>query len=453
MGEILLPGRAQRLRRAVFDVKTAVLMRDDRAALAEMRTVERAPLETVSRLTGERSAAMALHAFRSTAYYRRRYLDAGFTEADVARPENFASLPMLTKQDIHDAEGDLISRDRPGRDRLPSKTGGSTGRPLLVYNDRSAPTAALWWRVYGWWGVHPGDDSALIYRQKYTGVGRLVHIAQWWPTRQVLLDARGTTEADIDRFLRELTRVRPSLLAGYVEGVNEFARHVQASAAKVPRMKAVSVTASMIHAGQRELIEAVLGAPVYDTYRSAEVPWIAAECAERNGLHVLADHRKLEVVDAAGAPVPDGETGDVLLTDLSNRAFPLVRYAIGDRTRWIAGGCDCRRGLPRIAPIDGRVADALRTPSGRLLSGGLGSLFVDHPGTIAQFQIHQAADFSVVVRYVPVGDPAASTEAGRDAARKVAGFLGHEVSVTAQAVAEIENVGGKARMVVSELAE
>jgi phenylacetate-CoA ligase len=283
-------------------------------------------------------------------------------------------------------------------------------------------------------------------------VRRLLHDAQWWPTRQILLDARGTTPADMDRFLDQLVRVRPALLVGYVEGVTAFARHVRARAVALPPLTAVSVTASVLHAGQRDLIEAVLGAPVYDTYRSAEVPWIAAECADRSGLHVLADHRRLEIVDAAGTPVDDGDTGDVLLTDLSNRAFPLIRYAIGDRTRWVSGACACGRGLPRIAPIEGRVVDVLRTRSGRLVSGGLSTLFLAHPGTIAQFQIHQSADYSVVVRYVSVGDVVASAAAAQDAVVSLAAFLGHEVPVTAQAVSAIDNVGGKARLVVSEVA-
>jgi len=51
-----------------------------------------------------------------------------------------------------------------------------------------------------------------------------------------------------------------------------------------------------------------------------------------------------------------------------------------------------------------------------------------------------------------VGDVAASAAAGRAAAEKVAGFLSHEVPVTAEAVAAIESIGGKARMVVSDLA-
>ncbi|MDW4573611.1 hypothetical protein R8Z57_12580 [Microbacterium sp. M3] len=440
------------MRRTVFELKTALLMRRDRTALADMRIVERSPSDMVARLTEERSAAIALHAFRTTPYYRRRFLEAGFTETDVAQPENFPSLPVLTKQDIHDAGDELISRDRPPRDRLLSRTGGSTGRPLAVYNDRAAPTAALWWRIYGWWGVHPGDNSAFIYRQSRTGLRRVVHEAQWWPTRQLLLDARGTTDADLEEFIAQLARVRPALLVGYVEGVHAFARRVQASTPRIPPIRAISVTASMIHAGQRDFIEDVLRAPVYDTYRTAEVPWVAAECRERNGLHVLADHRRLEVVDADCAPRGDGESGDVLLTDLGNRVFPLVRYAIGDRTHWMAGACGCGLTLPRIAGIQGRVADALRTPGGRMLSGGLGSLFVDHPGTIAQFQIHQRADFSIVVRYVPLGDPGASEAAARHAADKVAGFLAHEVSVTTAAVAEIESVDGKARLVVSDLA-
>ena len=57
----------------------------------------------------------------------------------------------------------------------------------------------------------------------------------------------------------------------------------------------------------RRRIEAVLGAPVHDQYRCAEVPWMAGECGERNGLHTFADLRRVEILDADGEPLEEPE--------------------------------------------------------------------------------------------------------------------------------------------------
>ncbi|GLK00550.1 adenylyltransferase [Microbacterium keratanolyticum] len=440
------------VKRAVFEAKARLFMRADRRALAQMLQDERQTAADAAALAAARSAELALHAFRTTAFYREHYTSAGFSEADVAQPENFVALPALTKPMLQDAGDALISSTSEARDRLPSRTGGSTGRPLLVYNDRTAPTAALWWRVYSWWGVHPADDAAFIYRQSRTGAKKLRYDAEWWPTRHILLDARGATADTIAAFDREMARVRPRLLVGYVEGVAEYAAHVAEQGGALRGLAAISVTASMLHPGQRARIESALGAPVFDTYRSAEVPWIAAECDAHDGLHVLSDRRRVDIVDDDGFPAPAGEVGTVLVSDFDNRVFPLVRYAIGDRTAVLPGACACGRTLARIAPIDGRIADVLRTPSGRTVSGGLGGLFNAWPGVVRQFQVHQAADYRVSIRYVVGSDAAAAAQAAQSVCRTVAGFLANEVEVVAAAVTAVDGTGGKARLVISEAA-
>lgn len=440
------------VQRAVFDAKTRMFLRSDRRALAEMQRTERLPADALRELSDARSAQIAVHAFRTTKHYRAAFTAAGLGEGDVAKPENFTELPILTKDQVQEAGPALASSDAPDRDRLASRTGGSTGRPLEVFNDRRAPVAALWWRIYSWWGISPADSVAFIYRQARHGRQKFVYDAQWWPTRHVLLDARGTTRASMQEFVRRVESVRPRLLVGYVEGVREFAEYALAEQVELPTLSAVSVTASMLHDGQRQLIQRGLHAPVFDTYRSAEVPWIAAECAAQDGLHVLSDRRRVDVV-SEGRGADPGAVGDVLVTDFDNRAFPLIRYAIGDRTRWVDGACPCGRSLPRIDALEGRVADVLRTPSGRIVSGGYGGLFNAWPGSVRQFQLYQAADHAVTVRFVPGADRGVAEDAAARVVDVVADFLDREVPVTSVEVDQIASSSGKARLVVSDVAD
>ncbi|QTV80205.1 phenylacetate--CoA ligase family protein [Microbacterium sp. NIBRBAC000506063] len=434
------------VKQRIFAMKSRLLMRADRAALRDMLAAERLEPGRARELRDRRSARIARHAFDNFDFYRDKYGAAGFTAADLEDPRNFDALPRLTKDEIADY---AASVDGTARDRLPSRTGGSTGRPLLVYNDRQAPVAALWWRIYSWWGVHPGDDAAFIYRQSRTGAKRLLYDLEWWPTRHLLLDARGTTPEARERFVRQVRRTRPALLVGYVEAAYDFAASI-APSEPLRGLTAVSVTASMLQAGQREFIESRLGAPVFDTYRSAEVPWIAAECAAQDGLHVLSDRRRVDIVGAGDRMLAPGQVGDVLVTDLDNRAFPLVRYAIGDRSSVIEGACACGRSLDRITALDGRIADVLRSPSGLVVSGGLGGIFNQWSRTVTSFQIRQGNDYHVDLLYVsrPGEDGA---EAASTVARMLEGFLGNEVPVTPVAVESIEAVGGKARLVISDV--
>jgi phenylacetate-CoA ligase len=101
-------------------------------------------------------------------------------------------------------------------------------------------------------------------------------------------------------------------------------------------------------------------------YGLSEVPGpaLAFECEARQGLHVSEDHFFPEVIDpATGEAVPEGESGELVLTTLTTRAFPLVRYRTGDRVRLIAGTCPCGRSLSRIEWLPSRT-DEMRVIRG-----------------------------------------------------------------------------------------
>jgi phenylacetate-CoA ligase len=89
-------------------------------------------------------------------------------------------------------------------------------------------------------------------------------------------------------------------------------------------------------------------------------PGIAFECQEKNGLHVSEDHFLLEVVEPdSGNPCPPGETGEVVLTTLSTKAFPLIRFRTGDLASILPGDCPCGRTLLRISQIQGQCGEVL----------------------------------------------------------------------------------------------
>ena len=76
----------------------------------------------------------------------------------------------------------------------------------------------------------------------------------------------------------------------------------------------------------------------------------------------------VEVVDSNGDLVDEGEVGDLVITDLNNRAMPLIRYQVKDRAR-LGSGCACGRGFPVLREVLGRSYDFLSAPSGRRYHG------------------------------------------------------------------------------------
>jgi phenylacetate-CoA ligase len=114
--------------------------------------------------------------------------------------------------------------------------------------------------------------------------------------------------------------------------------------------------------GLRGAIERALGCRAADVYGLSEIigPGVAGECEQRTGLHVCDDHFLPEVIDpVTGAPCGPGVEGELVLTTLTKRALPMIRYRTGDVTTLTLEPCACGRTSARIARIKGRSDDML----------------------------------------------------------------------------------------------
>ena len=112
----------------------------------------------------------------------------------------------------------------------------------------------------------------------------------------------------------------------------------------------------------RQKIEDALGITVFNSYGLSEMngPGVAFECSERNGMHIWEDDYLVEVIDPeTGEPLPDGETGEMVLTSLSREAMPILRYRTRDITSIHREPCACGRTHARIERITGRSDDML----------------------------------------------------------------------------------------------
>ncbi|HPU56920.1 MAG TPA: phenylacetate--CoA ligase, partial [Verrucomicrobiota bacterium] len=109
-------------------------------------------------------------------------------------------------------------------------------------------------------------------------------------------------------------------------------------------------------------IEEGLQLSVFNSYGLSEMngPGIAFECEQRQGMHVWEDHFLIEIIDpATGEPLPDGETGELVMTTLCREAMPLLRYRTRDITSVIPEPCACGRTHRRLNRIKGRSDDML----------------------------------------------------------------------------------------------
>jgi phenylacetate-CoA ligase len=140
----------------------------------------------------------------------------------------------------------------------------------------------------------------------------------------------------------------------------------------------------------RQYIENSSGVEAFDIYGLSEIigPGVGCECRRHQGLHILEDLFYPEIVDPeTGAPLADGELGELVLTTLSKQAMPMIRYRTRDITAILTGRCDCGRTIRRIARIGRRSDDMLIIRGVNVFPSQVEAALLEVEGTLPHYQI------------------------------------------------------------------
>lgn len=359
--------------------------------------------DEIESLNWKRTRELLDYAFSKVPYYKNRFNQIGLHPEDIRNPEDFKNVPLLTREDLREHVDEMVSVEAKPSDLRVSTTGGSTGKPVKVFHEKRVVRLAMGWRMMSWWGLNPCVDMESIYRDVSTSwKSRFINMAMWWPSKRLLLNAVNLDDENMGEFIREFNRLKPELLHGYVGATAHLAEYILANNLSVAPPKAVWVTSAPLTTVQEHQIAKAFNAPVYDQYGSTEMYWLAAECPAKQGLHMFADTRRFEFLGDDDNPVKDGELGRIAVTDLENRAFPIIRYLNGDLGRTLKGECSCGVKLPLMDKVRGRTSDIIRLPGGKSISGDyMTTIFDNFPEAVRQFQIHQLADYSIEIKIVP----------------------------------------------------
>ena len=180
----------------------------------------------------------------------------------------------------------------------------------------------------------------------------------------------------------------------------------------------------------RVLAERAFGTTPLDVYVSVELGPVAWECPSNHGvLHLNDDVQMVEILDDQDRRVPDGEVGQVVITQLNCTAQPLIRYRLGDLAARLPSRCPCGRGLGLLSRVQGRTRHFIRVPDGRVLYGmGFGAILKTFP-EVARWQAQQVAPTRLRVLVVPSRDwtPASAAAIARKLAEKLGDSMHYEL--------------------------
>ena len=335
--------------------------------------------------------------FQNIPFYREISQRLKITSDDISSIEDLNCLPIVTKKLIQENPQAFYSRVG-NRDRwFSSKSSGSTGETLEVFFDPHCwikSRYALKLRSLFAMGFPPWGKIIIV---------RIVEpnkLQQQWKSLRLPLEEFFkrryylSTYQSIEDHLKFYRTFRPDVIHAPPFYLNRLAEVIQNDKNGPLHVPIVISVSELLNPMNRSFIGQCLGAEVYDIYGCSEFKDVAWECSIHNGYHINADNLVVEIVQD-GTPVPVGHDGDILLTTLTNRAMPLIRYQVGDCGSLSEHICSCGRGFPMMKVIQGRSIDFIKLPDGRKISPyGAINLIEDIP-ELQRFQIIQQKDFSL----------------------------------------------------------
>lgn len=395
---------------------------------------------------------LLLHCQDSVPYYRKLFQASGIGVG--ADHDPFAALqliPQLTKPILRQQSQELRSDDLGKRVWFTNTSGGSTGEPVRIIQDReySERSAAVTELYSNWSGSEYGEPRIYLWGSERD----LFHGRLPWRTRlgnalrnTKMLNAFSMTPERMRQYLSTINQFKPRLLICYAQAIYELALFAEREGLAVAAPRGIITTAGTLYPFMREKTTAIFGCPVFNRYGSREVSLIAGERTNYDGMVVSNFNNFIEVVDDAGTPVPPGKEGNILVTNLINFAMPLVRYAIGDRGI-LAPPSDGRQILLKVS---GRNVDMFRKADGTLIDGEYFTHLLYFRDWLCKFQVVQLTTEHVVFKLV-LCDKAPLTEI-EDIRKKTQFVLGSEVQVDFEFPTEIRaSDSGKYRYTISEV--
>ena len=235
----------------------------------------------------------------------------------------------------------------------------------------------------------------------------------WGPPASLLFETGPshalTVRTGVARQFAWLQAINPDYLLVYPSNLAALLSRFEERGLRLPRLRQIRTINETLTPGIRETARRVLGAGIADTYSSAEVGIIAAQCPESGLYHVMAESLIVELLDEQGAACVPGQVGRMVVTDLHNFATPLIRYDLGDYAE-MADACPCGRGLPALKRIVGRRRNMVRLPDGRALWPAIGGLRYSEIAPVRQFQFIQRGRDTIEVRLVSAAPVTAEQE-------------------------------------------
>lgn len=308
-----------------------------------------------------------INAYENVPYYKELFDTHNIDAYQIKDFKDIKKIPYLTKEIIRENIDKLYNINYPKYKIEYKTTGGSTGLPMGLYQDKfytrkveQAFVSHMWSRV----GYDIDKKNKIAYL-------RGINIKNEYEKngKHLVLNSFLLTEDNFKNYLKYLENFNPDFINGYPSSIYILANYIVKNRVEIrlPSLKAILLTSENIYDFQRITIEKAFGKRTYSFYGHTERACIGGECEESRSYHLQPEYGYTELINSNGEESQtEGELVEIVCTGFINPVMPFIRYRTQDIGVNTLEKCTCGRNYKLIKKIEGRAQDFIFDKKGNI---------------------------------------------------------------------------------------
>ncbi len=286
--------------------------------------------------------------------------------------ESWADIPVLKKNDLQKPLSQTLTKGFNKKNIFVNKTSGSSGNPMVFARNKFCH-ALIWANIQrrlAWYGLDMNTSKQARFYGMPLGFlpNKKLRFKDFLGHRY-RFNIFDLSEKGIEKIIKKFSQTKFDYINGYTNSIVAIARYCEDKNLYLneicPSLKVCIVTSEMLFDDDKKLMESRFRIPIVNEYGSAELEIIAFENTENQWL-VNSETLFVEIIDANNNVLPNGNEGRIVVTSLFNKAYPMIRFEVGD-----FGILDKKSTLkkPILQKLIGRTNDVAILPSGKICPG------------------------------------------------------------------------------------
>lgn len=319
------------------------------------------------------------NALKSCPFYHERL--AGVQTGAVHSPADLGKIPFTTAEDLRlDPESFLcVSQDEVAR-AVTLASSGSSGPPKRLFFTAGDLERTIEFFHYGMSPMLDKGETilAILPDSRPGGVGSLFAESISRLGGETVLPVNPSY---ISTLLNLLLDSHASCILGPAIQIHALARLMESKGIIINHVRSVLLCWDILPEACMQTINRVFDCKVFSHWGMTETCLGGGvDCCPNSGMHLREPDFFVEIINpATGEQVPDGVKGEIVISTLSRRAMPLIRYRTGDVGCIQAKECSCGLPLRRLGAVEGRLDDGITLPgSGNMTLNELNNIILPH---------------------------------------------------------------------------